>query len=464
MIYTDGSMFDTGISVAPKCTRVRVIGEEYSMYGSRDKFWLKAVPVCNEVLENHGDGRQCNGCTCRCGKRELFIKFYTGSEEEILKSMENQGKHSPASPYIARTFGCRKNDRGTYVVMEYVNGVTLEELPGALQEARIYPEEREYVLAKYRLIRQMLLCVKDYQKQSGTGGAGVHLDLKPENFIIHRMGRDRQMQIKLVDFEGYTKTNGSMDAFVYSAGYAHPKQIECFLRGNVPIQAEVTWDFYALGAIIYEMLEEAPFFTEQEMKIRKEKPFAVKKEPVFQKFLKAVPPEEEKRIRYMIHKMMDPENPWSNIEIIIQYFQELLDDCLTSAETECLTGKEYLRTEEKLLGKLPYLRIGVEVRSCGYPSVYQSYDLLRGSVIPLYYGINIQGSGENSVELLGYLYECEGNAYYFPVKDGKDWPETGKALKRSDLIQMGSAELEFLRIERKGYPARDEVYRYSRNI
>lgn len=464
-MYWDGDIIDTGIDLGNDCTKVRVTGHANRLVGSQDKFWLKAVPICNMAAENYEDGRKCNGCTYHCGQKELFIKFYTGNEAEIIKSMENQGKNRFFSAYIAETFGYRKTDKECYVVLEYVKGDTLKELPKILEMDKKEPCTREYVLTKYKLIRQILLCVQDYQRQWGKGGEGVHLDLKPDNFIVTNCGKEHQLQIKLVDFEGYTRIDGSMKTFVCSAGYAHPEQIICFQHGNAPIQVEVAWDFYALGLIIYEMLEEKPFFTTQEVKIRNERPSSVNKDVVFRDFAKDVPDKEWKVIRDMIKKMIDLEEPWTSIEEILMEFQNMLDTCLSADDISMIKGCEYLKAEEKLLLTRPFIRIGVEICSPEYPALYQSYDLIQGSIIPWYNGINIRGSSVGVYgDLLGYLYEYDGKVYYFPIKEEHELQEIQNPLKQTDVIKIGDVEIKFVKLQNVGYSSQRALLGRRRNI
>ena len=95
-------------------------------------------------------------------------------ELEILMHLQH--------PYIVQTVGLeRVNDLGMCIVMEYVDGVRLDEwlkLPQSME-------------SRYKLLVQLLEAM-EYVHAAGM----VHRDLKPGNILVTRNGTN----IKLIDF------------------------------------------------------------------------------------------------------------------------------------------------------------------------------------------------------------------------------------------------------------------------
>ncbi len=123
-----------------------------------------------------------------------------------------------------------------YLVMEYVEGVTLRDL---LEERKLTPEEA------LQLVPQICSAL-EYAHSKGV----IHRDIKPENLIL-----DRQQNLKIADFglskilgekqfSRLTATNTVMGTYEYMA----PEQRSG--AGGVDHRA----DLYSLGVILYEML------------------------------------------------------------------------------------------------------------------------------------------------------------------------------------------------------------------
>src|SRR5437660_890767 len=132
-------------------------------------------------------------------------------------------------------------DGAPYIVMQYVDGISLREAIKAQPEG-IDLERAASII-----------------KQAGAALSAVHerkiyhRDLKPENIMLQRLGRGEE-QVKILDF-GVAKVKESLIApsTVTGAGtagtivYMSPEQ----LRGEKVTAAS---DIYSLGAIAYEMV------------------------------------------------------------------------------------------------------------------------------------------------------------------------------------------------------------------
>ncbi len=133
-----------------------------------------------------------------------------------------------------------------FIVMEYVNGITLGEL---IRQHGALPIERAA-----NILRQICGALDD------AHGVGViHRDIKPDNIIIGDYGNSDWVEV--VDF-GVAKIQEDLNRRVALTGenilvgtprYMSPEQCE-----EMPVDARS--DIYSLGVVLYEMLAgEAPF-------------------------------------------------------------------------------------------------------------------------------------------------------------------------------------------------------------
>jgi tetratricopeptide (TPR) repeat protein len=151
--------------------------------------------------------------------RERFLR-----ERQLLANLNH--------PSIARLLDAGHTaDARPYLVMEYVDGATIDEYAAPLE-----------LRAKLRLF--LLLC-------EGVSHAHrhliVHRDLKPSNILVDSAGHPKLLDFgiaKLLDVTGdETRTADRM----LTPNYASPEQV----RGDVQTTAT---DIYSLGAVLYKLL------------------------------------------------------------------------------------------------------------------------------------------------------------------------------------------------------------------
>ncbi len=156
-------------------------------------------------------------------------------EAEILQQFRHPG--------IVRFLAVGRYRGTSYFAMEYVQGVTLEDIL----------EKREFLPWKEVVDLGAQLCdALQYAHQRGV----VHRDLKPSNIMVTEDG-----QVKLTDF-GIAK---DLDATALTAtgrtlgtaAYMAPEQI----RGTPEVSHKT--DLYALGCLLYQMLTGQPPFKGQ---------------------------------------------------------------------------------------------------------------------------------------------------------------------------------------------------------
>lgn len=127
-----------------------------------------------------------------------------------------------------------------YMVMEYVDGVELGEIPGPIAPRRAL-----------KILRQVLLSLREAHARDL-----LHRDLKPANIMVYEYFGQKD-QVKLLDF-GIAKAIGEVangagadltatDSLVGTPRYMSPEQI----RGHEMGPAS---DIYSLGLVFYELL------------------------------------------------------------------------------------------------------------------------------------------------------------------------------------------------------------------
>lgn len=148
--------------------------------------------------------------------RDAFIKeYHTGC------SIHN--------PYVVEYIDLRENNNVLYILMEYVNGITLKEK---------MRKEPEYFLRKENL-RQLLLQLCEALKALHKNNI-VHLDLTPNNILIQQTSND----IKLIDL-GFCLSNYNDNTPGSTACYGAP---ETTLGHTKEIDART--DIYAIGSLL----------------------------------------------------------------------------------------------------------------------------------------------------------------------------------------------------------------------
>jgi type II secretory pathway pseudopilin PulG len=138
-------------------------------------------------------------------------------------------------PNIVTVYDFGEADGNFYLLMEFVDGLTLRQL---LQTRKLSPPEALAIVPK--------ICeALQYAHEQGI----VHRDIKPENILMDKEGR-----IKIADF-GIAKILGDGDGANLTAEqvigtphYMSPEQIER------PQTVDHRADIYSLGVVFYEML------------------------------------------------------------------------------------------------------------------------------------------------------------------------------------------------------------------
>ncbi len=174
-------------------------------------------------------------------EREVAIKtirldsIIDGPEkEEMLNRAIREAKAAGRlnHPNIITIYDVLREDDLTYIVMQYVNGQTLQAL---IESGKVFsPEE---VIAILKPVAESL----DFAHQNGI----VHRDIKPANILIDKAGTPFLADFGVARMETSTMTGPGTT--IGTLSYMSPEQI----MGKT---ADARADFFALGVILYELL------------------------------------------------------------------------------------------------------------------------------------------------------------------------------------------------------------------
>ena len=164
-------------------------------------------------------------------------RAYKQLKEEALLAMKL------VHPNIVQIRAFEENDNNPFLVMDYIDGVTLDDWLGdRSQESGVREEE---VVRLLKPIAEAL----DYAHSEGV----VHRDIKPANIMIRKDGRPFVMDFGIAREiqETMTRMTGKMSSGTLM--YMSPEQ----LLGSQP---EKEQDVYSFAAMVYECLKGEPPF------------------------------------------------------------------------------------------------------------------------------------------------------------------------------------------------------------
>jgi serine/threonine protein kinase len=172
-------------------------------------------------------------------QQEVAIKLLhmaMTTDPEIVERFKTEAKaqYKLTHPYIVKLTRLVQNGEQYFIVMEYVEGMTLKEM---LAKTGLLPEDRALPIF-HKIIRGLA-----YAHSQGI----IHRDIKPGNIIIDKNGNPKITDFgiaKILGDKGLTQT-GTKLGTVY---YMSPEQIKN------PKGVDQRTDVYSLGITLYEML------------------------------------------------------------------------------------------------------------------------------------------------------------------------------------------------------------------
>lgn len=171
------------------------------------------------------------------------------ANEEFRRRFKNESKAIAvlSHPNIVKVYDVSYGDRLQYIVMEYVEGITLKEY--IEQQGRLAIKETVHFTTQ-------ILRALQHAHDKGI----VHRDVKPQNIMLLANGN-----IKVTDFGiarfSYSETKTMTDSAIGSVHYISPEQA----RGDV---TDDKADIYSVGVVMYEMLTgQLPFQSDNSVSV-----------------------------------------------------------------------------------------------------------------------------------------------------------------------------------------------------
>ncbi len=196
-----------------------------------------------EIMELAGQGGM--GAVYKVREREpnriAALKFLFPEKQaspQFAERFEREARMLAAltHPHIVTVYDFGKVNKRCYLLMEYVDGLTLRQL---FRARKLSPRETLEIVPR--------LCeALQYAHEQGV----VHRDIKPENILLDKNGRVKVADFgiaKMLNLPGNLTLTGSMDV-VGTPLYMAPEQIEN------PQVVDCRADIYSLGVVFYEML------------------------------------------------------------------------------------------------------------------------------------------------------------------------------------------------------------------
>ncbi|MCM1226549.1 MAG: Stk1 family PASTA domain-containing Ser/Thr kinase [Clostridium sp.] len=170
-----------------------------------------------------------------------ILKKEFSESEEFLRRFRNESKAIAvlSHPNIVKIYDVGFSDKIQFIVMEYIDGITLKEYI-----------ENERILSWKEAVHFVTQILRALQHAHERGI--VHRDIKPQNIMVFTDGTIKVMDFGIAKFareEGRTAT----DQAIGTVHYISPEQA----RGDI---TDAKSDLYSVGVMLYEMLTgEKPF-------------------------------------------------------------------------------------------------------------------------------------------------------------------------------------------------------------
>jgi serine/threonine protein kinase len=255
------------------------------------------------------------------------------TEAKALAKLEN--------PYIVTVYALRETEKGTFIVMEYVNPKNLSDW---------IKEKGAFSWQDCLAISKQLLNAIGYAHKVGV----IHRDIKPSNILL-----TDNKKVKVTDF-GLAKvaqqTGASSTVAQMRAGTLHymsPEQVKGLK--NVDSRS----DLYSLGMTIYEMLTGRVPFEKSDSEFTIQKQIVDGKIPSALKFNTKIPKQFAKIISKSTEN--DPLKRYQNADEMLLDIKAFEKKNVPSVDTETSEKTETIEqsNSNKLKGKLIAISSGI---------------------------------------------------------------------------------------------------------
>ncbi len=284
-----------------------------------DKYIGKKLDGRYEITEQIGTGGMADvyKATDIIDNKEVAVKILKkefAENEEFLRRFRNESKAIAllSHPNIVKVYDVGFSDKIQFIVMEYIDGITLKEYI-----------ENERVLTWKDSVHFIIQILRALQHAHDRGI--VHRDIKPQNIMLFTDGTIKVMDFGIAKFareEGRTAT----DQAIGTVHYISPEQA----RGDVTDEKS---DIYSVGVMMYEMLTgQKPFDTDNpvtvavmHMQNTPERPRAINPDipaGLEEIILRAMEKDAENRYQTASDMIQDIESFKSNTQISFGYYEE----------------------------------------------------------------------------------------------------------------------------------------------
>lgn len=178
-----------------------------------------------------------------------ILKKEFAENEEFLRRFRNESKAIAvlSHPNIVKIYDVGFSERIQFIVMEYIDGITLNEYM-----------EQQGQLGWKDAVHFILQILRALQHAHSKGI--VHRDIKPQNIMMLRDGTIKVMDFGIAKFAREDGKTGT-DKAIGTVHYISPEQA----RGGV---TDAKSDLYSVGVMLYEMLTgKKPFDTDNPVSI-----------------------------------------------------------------------------------------------------------------------------------------------------------------------------------------------------
>lgn len=178
-----------------------------------------------------------------------ILKKEFAENEEFLRRFRNESKAIAvlSHPNIVKIFDVGFSERIQFIVMEYIDGITLNEYM-----------EQQGQLGWKDAVHFILQILRALQHAHSKGI--VHRDIKPQNIMMLRDGTIKVMDFGIAKFAREDGKTGT-DKAIGTVHYISPEQA----RGGA---TDAKSDLYSVGVMLYEMLTgKKPFDTDNPVSI-----------------------------------------------------------------------------------------------------------------------------------------------------------------------------------------------------
>ncbi len=225
------------------------------------------------------------------------------ANEEFRRRFKNESKAIAvlSHPNIVKVYDVSYGDRLQYIVMEYVEGITLKEY---IQQQGVI-NHREAVFFVMQILRAL---------QHAHDKGIVHRDIKPQNILLLENGAIKVTDFGIARFSA-SETRTMTDSTIGSVHYISPEQA----RGDF---TDDKADIYSVGVMLYEMLTgKLPFESDNTVSVAI---MQLQQDPV-------------------MPREINPQIPVGLEQIIIRAMQKNVNDRYQSAAEMLLDLEEFKR-------------------------------------------------------------------------------------------------------------------------